>query len=160
MHKLVVVWVAACLLIFSSCDPARIYEQNIDLAEGNWAVENVPVFEFDIQDTTQQYDVYFNVRYNLQYNFYNLYMQHQLIGPDSAVLSSQLHELLLMDPKTGKPLGKGFSDTYDLQARAIKGITFPKAGTYRLKLTQYMRQDPLPAILSVGIRVAKADKRL
>lgn len=160
MPKRLVVWAAACLFLFSSCDPARVYEQNINFEEGDWAVENAPVFEFEIQDTTQQYDIYLNVRYNLQYNYYNLYLQHQLTGPDDKLISVQLHELLLMDPKTGKPLGKGFSDTYDLQARAIKGITFPKAGTYRLKLTQYMRQDPLAAILAAGIRVAKADTSL
>lgn len=158
MHKLIVVWVAACLFVLTSCDPARVYEQNIDIPEGNWSVTNTPVFEFEIQDTTQQYDIYFNVRYNLEYKFYNLYMQHKLFGPDSTLLSSQLHELLLMDSKTGKPLGKGFSDTYDLQARAIEGITFPKSGTYRLELTQYMRQDPLTDILSVGVRVAKTEK--
>lgn len=155
MHRPKVWWAAACLFFLSACDTDRVYEQNIDLEENNWAVENAPVFEFEIQDTTQQYDVYFNVRYNLQYNFYNLYIQHQLTGPDSSRISEKLHQLLLMDSKTGKPLGKGFSDTYDLQARALKGITFPKAGIYRLKLTQYMRQDPLADIISVGVRVAK-----
>lgn len=155
MYKTIVPWAALCLLFLSSCDPARVYEQNIDFQESNWSVDNTPVFEFEIQDTTQQFDVFFNVRYNLQYNFYNLYLQHQLIGPDSSKISSSLHQLVLMDPKTGKPLGKGFSDTYDLQARALKGITFPRSGTYRLKLTQYMRQDPLPNIFSVGVRIAE-----
>lgn len=160
MYKLRVVWAfACCLAFFTSCDPARVYEQNIDFKDGNWEVENTPVFEFEIQDTTQQYDIYFNVRYNLQYSFYNLYLQHELTGPDGKLISEQLHELLLMDPKTGQPLGKGFSDTYDLQARAINGVTFPKPGTYRLKLTQYMRQDPLADILAIGVRVAEADKR-
>lgn len=155
MHKTIVVWAALCLIFLTSCDSDRVYEQNIDFKENSWAIDNAPVFEFEIQDTTQQYDVYFNVRYNLQYSFYNLYMQHQLIGPDSNQVSSNLHQLLLMDSKTGKPLGKGFSDTYDLQARALTGVTFPKSGTYRLKLTQYMRQDPLPNIFSVGVRVAE-----
>ena len=154
MLKLIFVWAAACLLLFSSCDPDRVYEKNIELKNGDWAIEHEPVFEFEIQDTTQAYDIYFNVRYNLKYNFYNLYLKHQLIGPEGKVISANLHEMVLMDPKTGKPLGKGFSDTYDMQARALKGIIFPKAGTYRIKLTQYMRQDPLPDIIAVGVRVA------
>jgi gliding motility-associated lipoprotein GldH len=155
MHRALVVWISVCLICLSACDPARVYEQNIDFQDSSWAVDETPVFEFEIQDINQQYDVFFNARYNLQYNFYNLYIQHQLIGPDSSLVSANLHQLLLMDPKTGKPLGKGFSDTYDLQARAIKGIRFPQAGTYRIKLTQYMRKDPLPDILAVGIRVSK-----
>jgi gliding motility-associated lipoprotein GldH len=159
MHRLVIIWAAACLLIFSSCDSARVYEQNEDLEGGDWSVDNALVFKFEIQDTSQAYDVFFNVRYKLQYSFYNLYIQHQLRGPDGKLLSAKLHEMLLMDAKTGKPLGKGFSDTYDLQARALRGITFPEAGTYTIKLTQYMRQDPLTDILSLGIRIANSEKK-
>ncbi len=150
----------AALLFFSlaSCDPARVYEQNVDLPEGNWYVDNHQDFEFQIQDTTQRYDIYFNVRYSLSYEFYNLYMQHQLLGPDSLQHSAALHELKLLDPKTGKPLGKGSSNIFDLQALAIKDVSFRKVGTYKLKLTQYMRRDPLANILAVGVRVAQKSK--
>lgn len=156
MHKTLVLWAAAFLLLLSSCDPARVYEQNVELPDGNWQIDNVPAFEFEIQDTTKVYDVYFNVRYSLQYDFYNLYLRHQMLGPDGAEISSKLHELLLMDAKTGKPLGKGSSDTFDLQALALDNVKFSKAGKYTLKLTQYMRRDPLPHIMAVGIRVAES----
>jgi gliding motility-associated lipoprotein GldH len=155
MYKTLVCWAAAFLLLLSSCDPARVYEQNIDLPEGNWAIDNAPVFEFEIKDTTQKHDVFVNLRYGIEYDFYNLYLQHELTGPDGKIISKKLHEILLMDSKTGKPLGKGSSDTFDLQQVILKDISFPKAGTYKLKLTQYMRRDPLPHIQAVGIRVAK-----
>lgn len=156
MHKTLVLWAAAFMLLLTSCDPARVYEQNVDFPEGNWQIDNAPVFEFEIQDTTKAYDIYFNVRYNLQYDFYNLYLRHQLIGPDGTALSSKLHEVLLMDSKTGKPLGKGSSDTFDLQALAIDNVKFGKTGKYKIQLTQYMRRDPLPHILAVGVRVAES----
>jgi gliding motility-associated lipoprotein GldH len=156
MHKIVVFGFAALMLLLVSCDPARVYEQNIDIPNSNWQIENAPVFEFEIQDTTKVYDIYFNVRYNLQYDFYNLYLRHQLVAPDSSEVSSKLHEIMLMDSKTGKPLGKGSSDTFDLQALALTDVKFNKAGKYSLKLTQYMRRDPLPHILAIGIRVSES----
>ncbi len=155
MLRTAVLWMMG-LLLLASCDPNRVFEQNVTLPDGNWQIDNAPVFKFEIQDTTAVYDVYFNVRYNLQYEYYNLYLRHQLVGPDSEQLSGSLHELLLMDPKTGKPLGSGSSDTYDQQTLALKNVRFPKVGTYTLKLTQYMRRDPLPQVLAVGVRVAKA----
>ena len=153
MYKNLVCW-AVALLLLSSCDPARVYEQNIELPENNWAIDNAPVFEFEIKDTTQQYAAYVNLRYNLEYDFYNLYLQHELIGPDGKQVSKKLHEVLLMDTKTGKPLGKGSSDTFDLQQLILNDLSFPKAGTYKLKITQYMRRDPLPHVQAVGVRIA------
>jgi len=156
MHKKLV-WFAAALWLLTGCDPNRVYEQNVDFADGKWAIDNAPVFTFEIEDASQAYNIYFNVRYDLQYDFYNLYLRHQLTGPDGEQLSSGLHELLLMDPKTGKPLGKGSSDVYDLQTLMLKDISFAKPGTYKLRLTQYMRRDPLPYVQAAGIRIARAE---
>ncbi|WP_230391902.1 gliding motility lipoprotein GldH [Pontibacter sp. FD36] len=143
----------ACTFLLTACDPSRVYEQNIELPDKNWTVDNAPVFEFAIDDTTKRYNVYFNVRYSLAYDYYNLYLQHRLTAPDSSEVSAALHELHLMDAKTGKPEGKGSSDIYDMQSLVLKEVAFPQVGTYRLQLTQYMRRDPLPNILAVGVRV-------
>ncbi|WP_299704691.1 gliding motility lipoprotein GldH [uncultured Pontibacter sp.] len=153
MRSIIAFVAAACFLTLTACDPNRVYEQNVELPEKNWTVDNAPEFEFAIEDTTKRYNVYFNVRYSLAYDYYNLYLRHRLVAPDSSEVSSALHELHLMDAKTGKPAGKGSSDTYDLQALALKDVAFPQAGTYKLQLTQYMRRDPLPSIGAVGVRV-------
>ncbi|RAU83761.1 gliding motility lipoprotein GldH [Pontibacter arcticus] len=155
MRKSVILLSAILLMLLTACEPGRIYEQNADFESQNWEIDNAPVFSFEITDTTKVYDVYFNVRYNLQYEFYNLYVRHQLTGPDNTMLSAAQHELLLLDAKTGKPLGKGSSDIYDLQVLALKDVKFEKVGKHTLTLTQYMRRDPLPHILAVGIKVTE-----
>lgn len=155
MHKNLICWAAAVLLLLTSCDPARVYEQNVDMPDNSWAIDNAPVFEFEITEPNQQYAIYANVRYDLEYAFYNLYLQHELIGPEGKEISQELHEVLLMDPKTGKPQGKGSSDTFDMQQLILDNVTFPEVGKYKIKLTQYMRRDPLPHIKAVGVRVAK-----
>ena len=58
-----------------------------------------------------------------------------------------------MDEKTGKPMGDGLGDLFDHKIIALKNYRFSRAGKYTFKVRQYMRQDPLPAILSMGVSV-------
>ncbi|WP_400193628.1 gliding motility lipoprotein GldH [Hymenobacter sp. B81] len=149
----------ALLLPLAACDPARVYETNTDLPDYSWSVQNKPAFEFQIEDTTQVYDVYFNVRNASAYGYYNLYAKHTLTDPQGRVRSQLLHHMILMDPKTGEPLGDGTGDIFDHQFLALPKQRFGTAGTYRIVLEQYMRQDVLPGIMAVGVRVAKAAEK-
>jgi len=63
--------------------------------------------------------------------------------------------MTLMNPKTGEPLGAGAGDIFDHQFLALPHQHFARPGTYKLTLEQYMRQNQLPGIMSVGVRVAK-----
>lgn len=142
------------IVALSSCDQNRVFEENQDIADNNWQIRNVPVFSFSITDTKPTYNIYFNVRNAIFYEFYNLYVRAELIGPDGKPLQVKLHEMYLMDKTTGKPLGEGSGDIFDHQFLAIKNFTFPQPGTYQIRLKQYMRKDPLPGIMAVGVRVA------
>jgi gliding motility-associated lipoprotein GldH len=151
-------------LFLSACDPNRVYEENTDLKSPSgdayvWDVQQRPSFTFDVADTTARYDVYFNVRNAADYGFYNLYLKHTLTGPDGRPAGpALLHQMVLMDPKTGEPLGAGAGDIFDHQFLALPHQRFAKPGRYKLTLEQYMRQNQLPGIMAVGVRVAKAGK--
>ncbi|GAB3228548.1 hypothetical protein GCM10027346_13220 [Hymenobacter seoulensis] len=147
-------------LLTTACDPNQVYEKNIDLKSPSgepyvWAVQEKPTFEFDIPDTTQRYDIYFNIRNAADYEYYNLYVKHTLTGPDGKPVSRLLHQMLLLDPQTGEPHGHGTGDIYDHQILALPNQQFRQTGTYKIMLEQYMRQDQLRGIMAVGVRVAK-----
>jgi gliding motility-associated lipoprotein GldH len=144
------------LLSLASCDANQVYEKNLDLNKAVWTVQEKPTFEFDIQDTTQRYNIYFNVRNESMYGYYNLYVKHTLLRPDGKRVSQLLHQMLLMDPQTGEPRGQGSGDIFDHQFLALRQQKFSQPGTYKVILEQYMRQDQLPGIMAVGVRVAKA----
>src|SRR5687768_11290000 len=91
------------VICFSSCDQNRVFEENTDLEDNAWPIKYTPEFTFEITDTTARYDIYFNIRNAVFYEYYNLYLRHTLTGPDGKKISSQLHEAYLMDKKTGKP---------------------------------------------------------
>ncbi|MBW3129378.1 gliding motility lipoprotein GldH [Hymenobacter profundi] len=142
--------------LLAACNPDQVFEKNLDFDDRTWAVQEKPTFEFQIEDTTQRYDVYFNVRNTSSYGYYNLYVRHTLIGPDGKQISRLLHQMILMDPQTGEPLGSGAGDIFDHQFLALPRQQFHQPGTYKVMLEQYMRQDQLPDIMAVGVRVVKS----
>lgn len=148
-----------CVGLLTACDPDRVFEENTDFPNSSWDVQKKPAFTFAISDTAARYDVYFNVRYASMYSYYNLYLQASLSGPAGLVAPPRLHQMLLLDPKTGEPKGKGTGDIYDLQALALPNQRFSKPGNYTITLEQYMRQDQLPGLMAVGVRVARHQEK-
>ena len=159
--RLCVVVLGGLLGLFTACDPNRVFEENTDFPKYSWDVQQKPAFTFAIADTAARYDIYFNVRHSSVYGYYNLYVKHTLTGPAGAVGPPLLHQMLLMDAKTGEPKGSGTGDIYDMQLLALPRQRFAAPGNYTLTLEQYMRQDQLPGLMAVGIRGARheADKK-
>ncbi len=143
-------------LLLTACDPNRVYEQNTDFENYSWDVQKKPGFTFAIADTAARYDVYFSVRNAADYGFYNLYLKHTLTGPGGTVVGRPLlHQMILLDPKTGEPRGDGTGDIYDHEFLALPKQHFGRVGNYTLTLEQYMRQAQLPGLMAVGVRVEK-----
>ena len=154
MKRLGVVVLTVWLAI--GCDTNAVYKAYEDIDDGKWYVKNAPSFTFDIQDTTVPYNIYYNLRNSLSYGYYNLYLTRYLRDASGKEIESRLDELILMDPKTGKPNGDGIGDLFDHKFLMKRDYRFPKPGKYTMQIRQYMRQDPLLNILSVGITVEKA----
>ena len=142
--------------VFGCTDPNTIFKQHTDIEDGNWFLKYEPTFEFEIKDTTQSYTVYYLIRNGTAYPYYNLYIKQFLTDDKNKAINEALNELKVMDETTGKPLGDGMGDLFDHKIVALKNYRFPHAGKYKFKIRQYMRQDPLPQILSVGISIEKS----
>lgn len=138
-----------------SCDSNAIYKSYVDMKDTNWYVKNVPAFTFEVKDETIPYNIYLLVRNASQYPYNNLYVTRYIYGPDGKILSNRLEEVMLFNEKTGKPLGEGLGDIYDNKVISSRNFMFPKKGKYTIKLKQYMRQDPLPYVMSIGVSVEK-----
>lgn len=144
-------------LLALSCDTKAVYSEYTDIEDGKWYIKNAPSFTFEIKDATEPYNIYYNLRNSLSYGYYNLYLTRYLRDDRGKEIESRLDELILMDPKTGKPNGDGLGDLFDHKFLMKRNYRFPKPGKYTMQIRQYMRQDPLANILSVGITVEKAN---
>ena len=151
-------WLASVVffgLILSGCDENIVYKAHEDIDDGLWYIKNKPTFKVEITDTTATYNMYYLLRNTLQYPYYNLYLTRSFSGPDQKVISNTLEEVFLSNEATGKPYGRGLGDLFDHKIPFLKNYRFKRSGTYTFTLTQSMRQNPLPFVMSVGISVEK-----
>lgn len=150
---------AIVLLAFTSCDKNRVYDEITEIEENIWQIAVEPKFEFEITDVAQPYNVKLSVRNAASYPFYNIYVTYYLFDSEGKELKSEMKEFFLMDAKTGEPLGSGMGDIFDHQFMLLPNYKFEKAGKYTIKYKQYMRKDPLPAIMAIGTRVEIATEK-
>lgn len=147
---------AAILWLVASCDDQRVFENNQEFKTRSWMVQEEPVFEFNIPDSSQTYALYYNVRNSLDYPYARIFVTYALYDSTGKELSKKLVFHDLFDEKSGRPFGEsGLGDLYDHQFPLLTKYHFPTRGKYAVKLTQFMRKDTLQGVLAVGVRVEK-----
>jgi gliding motility-associated lipoprotein GldH len=143
------------ILVLSSCDQSRVYEKNIKIPEGIWSRENIIQFELQIEDTITSHNLYVNVRNASLYPMSNLYLFITTTAPSGHSVRDTV-DVILADEK-GKWLGSGLGDIWDLQKMYKQNVRFAQSGKYSFDFEQAMRNEKLPFILDIGLRVEKAD---
>ena len=143
----------ALFFIVSGCDSRRVFEGKKDFRENYWVFNDPAEFEFQIEDTDKSYDLLFNIRNTAKYKYQNIYLQYYLEDSTGRLLSNDLKNIQLFHKITGVPMGKGLGDILDIEKVFLEKYRFEHPGLYRLRIDQFMRQDSLPDVLSVGLRV-------
>lgn len=152
-----IVYLAFISLLIFSCDSSRVSEDFNDMDEAFWHMDSIQVFDFEISDTIRNYNILATFRNASSYPFYNLYFQYTITDSVGEVLTQELREVELFNPKTGEPYGSGLGDLFDHSFPLKENYSFESAGNYSLQLQQFMRMDTLPFIMSVGGRVEFAE---
>lgn len=143
--------------LLTSCLNNITYLDYSPLPEASWKQDSTLVFPLVIEDTTKAYQGSYLVRYNLDYPFANLYIKYAIKDSVGNTLDSNLHQMLLMEPVSGRPLGSGVGELRDRYVLGFETIKFPYRGKYSLHLQQYMRKDPLYGIVAMGFELKEKE---
>lgn len=138
-----------------SCDTAKVYDTVQDLDSNAWNEDAELLFDFSIEDTSARYTLYYSVRYDNSYPYYNLYINRQLEDSSGRFINKKVQGMDLFKANTGVPFGGGMGSKKDYLIIAEENYKFPYKGKYKVKLKQYMRQENLVGISAVGFRVEK-----
>ena len=143
-------------LFLSSCDKNRVFEENKEIPDNLWKVENKIKFEVDVKDTIHPHNFYINVRNSDGFPYRNIFLFITTDFPNGKKAIDTL-DCILAD-ENGKWLGDGLGDIFDNQIPFKKRVRFPLTGKYSITIEQGMRVPELPLIMDVGIRIEKAEK--
>ncbi|CAN5910351.1 hypothetical protein BH11BAC7_BH11BAC7_00270 [soil metagenome] len=142
------------LASFSSCDDNRLYDENRDIKEGVWDIEQQLRFDFNVPDTITKYNFYFNIRNTDDYPYSNIYVFFKTTFPNGKTAIDTV-EFPLAD-ENGRWYGKGQGDVHDCRLVFRQGVRFPLPGSYHIEVEQAMRMIKLPGVINAGIRIEQA----
>jgi gliding motility-associated lipoprotein GldH len=147
--------IGLAVMLFS-CDSRRVYEKNKLFEKRHWIIDDTAQFILKVADTTTRFNIFMNVRSNLDYPYARLFVNYSLKDSTGHQILSNLSMNDLFDQKTGKPFGQsGIGDIYDHQFLLLKNYRFPRQGHYYLVFQQQMRIDTLTGVMAVGMRLEK-----
>jgi len=147
--------VSCCLLFLVSCKQVDLYERLENIPSAQWKSDFKPAFTFNITDTVSLYNVYITVRHTNSYAYNNIWIESALQLPGDSLKTQKL-DLQLANPDGW--MGTGMDDIFERRIKVTPvPYHFKKSGQVSFILKQLMRQDPLPGIMQVGIRVEKVN---
>lgn len=141
------------VILFSSCDRTKFYDENLSLDNDKWPKDLAMSFKINIEDTVSTYRFFINVRNNTSYKYKNIYFFLTTEFPGGGMSRDTIDCLLAA--KNGEWLGKGTGRFRDNRIPIRRNIRFPRSGIYTLSLNQAMREEVLSGISDVGVRLEK-----
>ena len=148
------------LLIFSSCDEKRVYDEYKSVR--SWHQDSLIQFDLGVLDTTKAYNLFIKVRNNNDYAYSNLFLITEIQFPEGKVISDTL-EYEMAKPN-GEWLGEGFGDVKESKLWYKQNVKFEETGNYFLKIKQAMRKngeekgiEELNGITHMGFRIENTE---
>lgn len=141
-------------MLAMACADTAVLDKNVAIADHTWYYDDQPQLTAHITDTVQRYDIYLNLRHTPDYRYSNIFLLVHQSGPGLPDTTERF-ELHLAEPD-GRWLGRSTGSMYAHQQLIKENVHFPDTGLYRFIIEQNMREDPLPEVADVGIRIEPA----
>jgi gliding motility-associated lipoprotein GldH len=143
------------MLTMVKCGDHQEYAEFKDFDEG-WKKSDTLQFKFLQPDTTDLYNLYFNIRVDQKYAFNNIYLISKIRFPHGKIVQDTL-EYRMAKP-SGELLGVGGTGTKESKLWYKQGVTFPEEGSYTVSVRQAMRKrgkekalDTLQGVIDFGL---------
>ena len=123
--------------------------------DNKWSKKAEQKFKIEITDPQNPKNIIFVVRNNNEYPYSNIRFIVNFKNPKSQTAEVDTLNYILAKPN-GEWLGTGFGETKETLFQYRTNYKFPAKGIYEVGILQAMRNDNLPGIEDLGIKVETA----
>lgn len=138
----------------SSCNNNSVFDNYKSISVSGWEKNSPVIFNFNIVNAGQQYDLYLNVRNKTSYKYSNLWLFIEITEPDGGIFKKDTVEISIAAPN-GEWLGEGFGELRTRVSMFGRDVTFSQTGVHTIKIQQVMRENNLKGISDIGFMVEK-----
>lgn len=145
------------VVLFAACQPKAVLDEKKTFPEGQWRHADTLNFEALIEDTTGRYDLFLDLEHSPDFRNQNMYVKIHTRFPDGQ-RPGKLVSLELAG-KAGDWFGRCNTNRCRLTIPIQTQAFFDKPGTYLFTIEQYTRLDPLPGVMSLGMRIQPSPEK-
>lgn len=146
------------IFILIGCESNEVYSEYKTLSD-NWPLDETLEFSLPVLDSTETYNLFFNVRNSNDFKYSNLFLIAGIEFPNGKVIIDTLE--YQMAQADGSWLGTGYS-VKENKLWYKENIRFFEAGSYKVSVRHAMRNNAavtgvskLEGITDVGIIIEK-----
>ncbi len=142
------------LVLFFSCHSPE-GDVKMNSVDNKWNKKSEQKFNLEIADPQNPKNIIFVVRNNNDYPYSNIRFIVNFTNLQNKKKETDTLNYVLAKPN-GEWLGTGFGDTKETLFQYRLNYRFPSKGKYKIGLIQAMRNDVLPGIEDVGVKIETA----
>ena len=139
------------ILLYVSCGESFPFQDSKTIKSGEWFYTDTIDYSFEIEDTTQTYDLMMDISHGIDYPFQNIYLSIHTIFPNGK-RTQQTVPVDFCD-KTGQWYGKCKGQKCLLLVVLQEKAKFSQSGRYQLKFEQFMREEPVKHVYEIGFKI-------
>lgn len=139
---------------FISCGTDLRYNEFRTLSPKGWTASTNCVFEVEMAEKGQSYNVNINVRHAGNYPYQDLCLLVDRISPDNSQVKDTL--VYNLADTTGKWIGTGSGSVY-LLSIPYQSLEVDMPGTYIYKIRHAMSDEYLKGVYAIGLSIRLQD---
>ncbi len=139
----------------ASCDRNVVFDQYVTIPDQGWNMDSMAVFNVNIENAQNTYNVILNIRNRSHYPNSNLWLFVDVISPSGNMVQQKVDCILADDD--GRWLGSGWGDLFHVAVPYQVGVKFAESGDYTFRIVQGMRTEDLAGIHNIGLRIEQAN---